>query len=67
MIFCMKTAWVLRAVFVNLNSDGWNVYANLVENPNRWNIDNQVFSSNCYFRMKRVKNKRAYSFVFPSK
>lgn len=37
---------VLRAVNVNWNDDGWNVNANSVENPNRWNADNRIFSRN---------------------
>ncbi|MBI3442320.1 MAG: hypothetical protein HY007_00935 [Candidatus Sungbacteria bacterium] len=37
----------LRAVNVNSNSDGWNVNANSVDDPNRWNDDNRVFSRNC--------------------
>lgn len=41
-------AGVLRTVNVNWNDDGWNVNANSVENPNRWNDGNQVFSRNCY-------------------
>jgi len=40
-------AGVLRAVNVNWNDGGWNVNANSVENPNRWNDGNQVFSRNC--------------------
>lgn len=32
------------AVNANRNSDGWNVNANSVENPNRWNAGNQVVS-----------------------
>ena len=35
---------LLWAVNANWNDDnGWNVNANSVENPNRWNADNQVF------------------------
>ena len=37
----------LRAVNVNWNDDGWNVNANSVSNPNRWNDGNRVFSRNC--------------------
>jgi len=48
MVFCASGP-VLRAVNVNWNDDGWNVNANSVENPNRWNDGNQVFSRNCYF------------------
>lgn len=40
---------MLRTVNVNWNDDGWNVNANSVENPNRWNDGNQVFSRNCWF------------------
>jgi len=39
----------LWAVNVNWNSDGWNVNANSVANPNEWNDGCQVFSRNCYF------------------
>jgi hypothetical protein len=42
-------AGVLRAVNVNWNDDGWNVNANSVENPNRWNDGNQAFSRNSWF------------------
>lgn len=44
MIFSTETT--LRAVNVNWNDDGWNVNANSVENPNKWNADKQVFSRN---------------------
>ena len=39
----MKRLWVVNA---NWNSDngGWNINANSIENPNRWNADNQVLS-----------------------
>ena len=37
----------LRAVNVNWNSDGWNANASSVENPNKWNDGNRVFSRNC--------------------
>ena len=38
-----------RVVNVNWNAGngGWNVNANSVTNPNRWNDGNQVFSRNC--------------------
>ena len=39
-------AGVLRTVNVNWNDDGWNLNANPIENPNRWNDGNQVFSRN---------------------
>lgn len=41
-------AGVLRTVNVNWNDGCWNVNANSVENPNRWNDGNQVFSRNYY-------------------
>jgi len=47
-------AGVLRAVNVNWNDDGWNVNANSVENPNRWNDGNQVFSRNCWFSPRLI-------------
>lgn len=34
----------LGAVNANWNSDGWNVNANSVDNPNKWNDGNQVLS-----------------------
>jgi hypothetical protein len=42
---CRTQLW---AVNVNWNSDGWNVYANSVENPNKWNAGNQVLSRYCF-------------------
>ena len=38
-----RTTW-LWAVNANWNDDGWNVEANSVDNPNRWNAGNQVMS-----------------------
>ena len=40
-------AWCIILWAVNWNSDNryWNVNANSVENPNRWNAGNQVLSS----------------------
>lgn len=35
---------LIWAVNANWNSDGWNVNANSVENPNEWNAGNAVFS-----------------------
>jgi hypothetical protein len=35
-----------RAVNVNWNDDGWNVNANRVDDENRWNAGNRVFSRN---------------------
>jgi len=49
MVFCTRTAGVLRAVNCNWNDDGWNVNANSIENPNEWNDGNQVFSRNSLF------------------
>ncbi|GEM_PF-1853637 len=46
MVSCTMNSGVLRAVNVNWYDDGWNVNANPVENPNRWNDGNQVFSRN---------------------
>ena len=41
------TSYKLWAVNANWNAEnGWNVNANSVENPNRWNAGNQVFSRN---------------------
>ena len=37
---------VLRTVNVYWNGDGWNVNANPIGNPNRWNDGNHVFSRN---------------------
>jgi hypothetical protein len=37
---------VLRAVGVNWHVDGWNVLADSVEHPRRWNDGDQVFSRN---------------------
>lgn len=42
-------AYEICAVNVNWNGDGWNVNANSVDNPNRWNEGNQVFSRNYLF------------------
>ena len=47
--FLHESVGVLRAVNVNWNDDGWNVNANSVENPNKWNAGNQVFSRNYCF------------------
>ncbi len=49
MVSCVRISSVLRAVNVNWNGDGWNVNANSVENPDRWNDGNRVFSRNCCF------------------
>ena len=40
---------MLRAVNANWNANdsGWNLNANSVSNPNRWNDGNRVFSRNC--------------------
>lgn len=34
----------LWAVNANWNGDGWNVNANSIENPNRWNVGNEFVS-----------------------
>ena len=44
-----ENSGVLQAVNVDWNDDGWNVNANSIENPNRWNDGNQVFSRNFCF------------------
>ena len=49
MVSCTMNALVLRTVNVNWNDDGWNVNANPVENSNRWNDGNRVFSRNYWF------------------
>lgn len=46
MVFRMRMSGVLWAVNCNWNGDGWNVDANPVDDPNRWNDGNQVFSRN---------------------
>lgn len=46
MVFCMRMSGVLWAVNCNWNGDGWNVNANPIDDPNRWNDGNQVFSRN---------------------
>lgn len=40
-----KRLWAVNANW-NADNDGWNVNANSVDNPNRWNADNQVVSRN---------------------
>lgn len=58
---------VLRAVNVNWNDDGWNVNANSVENSNRWNADNQVFSRNyCVSPALDFIFGREFCFAVPS-
>ncbi len=45
-------AWrtnVLWAVNANWNSDGLNVEANSLDNPNEWNTDNRFLSRNSIF------------------
>jgi len=34
----------------NADDDGWNVNANSVDNPNRWNVGNQVLSKVFLFK-----------------
>ncbi len=43
-----ETAWAVNANW-NSDLDGWNVEANSVENPNKWNAGNQVVSRNYNF------------------
>jgi len=38
-----KRLWAVNANW-NQGDGGWNVNTNSVENPNRWNADNQVLS-----------------------
>ena len=57
-----NTCSVLRAVNVNWYDDGWNVNANSVANPNRWNAGNQVFSRNYSISLTRLVGV----FVFPT-
>lgn len=39
--------WAVNANW-NADNDGWNVEANSIENPNRWNAGNQVVSRDSY-------------------
>ena len=39
--------WAVNANW-NADNDGWNVEANSVSNPNRWNDGNQVVSRNSF-------------------
>lgn len=45
--YCIFSIWAVNA---NWNSDDryWNVEANSVENPNRWNDGNQILSRYCF-------------------
>ena len=45
---------MLRVVNVNWYDDGWNLNANSVENPNRWNAGNQAFSRNYCFSLRSM-------------
>jgi hypothetical protein len=50
-------AWrtnVLWAVNANWNSDGLNVEANSLDNPNDWNADNRFLSRNSIFSPLRI-------------
>ena len=51
------------AVNVNWNSfnEGWNVNANSVTNPNRWNDGNQVFSKLSSFNPSAYMRRRCFS------
>ncbi len=52
------------AVNANWNAgNGWNVNANSVTNPNRWNAENQVVSRNC---LHSITPLRGYCFFPPS-
>ena len=51
-VYTLRVVWAVNA---NWNSgNGWNVEANSVDNPNRWNADNQVFSRYPYLSSARV-------------
>src|SRR3989338_9032250 len=45
MALCTKRFWAVNANW-NVDNGGWNVNANRVYNPNRWNTGNQVVSRN---------------------
>ena len=47
MVVCTSVLWAVNANW-NADNDGWNVEANSVENPDRWNAGNQVVSRNSY-------------------
>lgn len=58
-------AGVLRTVNVNWNDDGWNVNANPVENSNRWNDGNHVFSRNyCFFSLVFMTGEFLFANLF---
>ena len=66
-IFYVRDAdGVLRAVNVNWNDGGWNVNANTVENPNRWNVGNVVFSRNYCFSSVLLAGVFCFQSLFPS-
>ena len=48
MVWCTNVLWAVNANW-NADNGGWNVEANSVTNPNRWNADNQVVSRNSIF------------------
>jgi len=52
---------------VNVNWDsfngGWNVNANSVENPNRWDDGNQVFSKLSSFNPSAYRRRRCFSAI----
>ena len=46
---------IIWAVNANWNAEnGWNVEANSVENPNRWNDGNQVLSKLSLFQYRPI-------------
>ncbi len=60
------SAGVLRSVNANWNDDGWNVNANSISNPNRWNAGNQVFSRNCYLS-SATQQKFSFGVLFSNR
>lgn len=55
------TVHAIWAVNANWNDDGWNVNANSVENPNRWNAGNQVLSR--YYFLSQLFSKEGWVFA----
>ncbi len=50
MVFCVNEGGrALCAVNANWNGDGWNLNANSVDNPNRWNDGYFIFSPQMLF------------------
>lgn len=55
---------MLRSVNANFNAgNGWNLNANPVENPNRWNDGNQVVSRNCCILFLQASHPAAKHFA----